>query len=187
MTPQMLRTFVTDRLFKGAKQKISRLTRRQSTFVPALSLEEYRPHPEELAKQASRRMDTTHGLAAILRDARKAALLRMSRRYISQPRSLGRRKSLTLRLQCAGKMPLQHRARDRVGLLQIDAPVFQLVERYPRIGHRAAHVGARRGHAEIAIQILHLRFAMARGPEIYSARLNSPTSPPVARARLNVS
>jgi hypothetical protein len=37
----------------------------------------YRPHPEELAKQASRRMDTTHGLAAILRDARKRALLRM--------------------------------------------------------------------------------------------------------------
>jgi hypothetical protein len=36
-----------------------------------------RPHPEELAKQASRRMDTTHGLAAILRDARKGALLRM--------------------------------------------------------------------------------------------------------------
>ena len=36
-----------------------------------------RPHPEELAKQASRRMATTHGLAAILRDARKGALLRM--------------------------------------------------------------------------------------------------------------
>src|SRR5258707_8464195 len=36
-----------------------------------------RPHPEELAKQASRRMDTTPGLAAILRDARKGALLRM--------------------------------------------------------------------------------------------------------------
>jgi 2-polyprenyl-6-methoxyphenol hydroxylase-like FAD-dependent oxidoreductase len=35
-----------------------------------------RPHPEELAKQASRRMDATHGLAAILRDARKGALLR---------------------------------------------------------------------------------------------------------------
>src|SRR6266850_6114192 len=30
-----------------------------------------RPHPEELAKQASRRMDATQGLAAILRDARK--------------------------------------------------------------------------------------------------------------------
>ena len=37
----------------------------------------YCPHPEELAKQASRRMDATHGLAAILRDARKGALLRM--------------------------------------------------------------------------------------------------------------
>src|SRR5882724_11055374 len=39
--------------------------------------EEYRPHPEELAKQASRRMDATYGLATILRDARKSALLRM--------------------------------------------------------------------------------------------------------------
>ena len=46
--------------------------------------EEHRPHPEELAKQASRRMDTTHGLAAILRDARKGALLRMrSEKYFT--------------------------------------------------------------------------------------------------------
>jgi hypothetical protein len=37
------------------------------------------PHPEELAKQASRRMNNaaTHEFAAILRDARKGALLRM--------------------------------------------------------------------------------------------------------------
>jgi len=33
--------------------------------------ERYGPHPEELAKQASRRMDAKQGLAAILRDARK--------------------------------------------------------------------------------------------------------------------
>src|ERR1700687_3804733 len=44
--------------------------------------EEYCPHPEELAKQASRRMDTTHELAAILRDARKCALLRMRKRRV---------------------------------------------------------------------------------------------------------
>src|SRR6202790_1889836 len=69
------------------------------------------------------------------------------------------------RFQRAGKMPLQHRARDGVGLLQVDAPIFQLVERYPRIGHRAAHIGSRRYHAEIAIEILHLRLAMARGTE----------------------
>jgi hypothetical protein len=72
---------------------------------------------------------------------------------------------LPLRLQRAGKMPLQHRARDGVGLLQIDAPVFQLVEGYPRVGHRAPHIGSWRVHAEIAVQLLHLRFAMARGPE----------------------
>src|SRR3979490_986387 len=40
-------------------------------------VKQYSPHPEELAKQASRRMDATYGLAAILRDARKSALLRM--------------------------------------------------------------------------------------------------------------
>src|SRR6266404_9424300 len=33
----------------------------------------YGPHPEELAKQASRRMDAKQGLAAILRDARGRA------------------------------------------------------------------------------------------------------------------
>src|ERR1700676_664637 len=36
-----------------------------------IAREGYGPHPEELAKQASRRMDATQGLAAILRDARK--------------------------------------------------------------------------------------------------------------------
>jgi hypothetical protein len=51
-----------------------------SSFETALTrllraCEEYRPHPEELAKQASRRMDATQELAAILRDARKGALL----------------------------------------------------------------------------------------------------------------
>src|ERR1700730_13199121 len=46
--------------------------------------EEYRPHPEELAKQASRRMDATYGLTAILRDARKSALLRMRSEIFSQ-------------------------------------------------------------------------------------------------------
>src|ERR1700724_4277504 len=44
----------------------------------------YRPHPEELAKQASRRMDTTHRLPAILRDARKRALLRMRSVFITR-------------------------------------------------------------------------------------------------------
>jgi hypothetical protein len=43
-------------------------------------VKKYCPHPEELAKQASRRMDTTPGLAAILRDARKGALLQRQRR-----------------------------------------------------------------------------------------------------------
>jgi hypothetical protein len=52
-------------------------------------VKKYGPHPEELAKQASRRMDTTHGLAAILRDARKGALLRMRSEIYSPPPSRG--------------------------------------------------------------------------------------------------
>src|ERR1700753_876211 len=36
-----------------------------------------RPHPEELAKQASRRMEAGSGFAAILQDAAKTPLLRM--------------------------------------------------------------------------------------------------------------
>jgi hypothetical protein len=47
------------------------------------------PHPEELTKQASRRMDATHGLAAILRDARKGALLRMRPEGYSLARQRG--------------------------------------------------------------------------------------------------
>src|SRR5882762_5923515 len=54
------------------------LTLRDAAKAPLLrAYDEYRPHPEELAKQASRRMDTMHGLAAILRDAAKRPLLRM--------------------------------------------------------------------------------------------------------------
>src|SRR6058998_2374745 len=67
-------------------------------------------------------------------------------------------------------MPLQYGARDRIGLLQIDAPVFQFVERDPHVGDGAAHIGSWRDHAEIAVQILHLRFAMARGTEFIEHR-----------------
>src|SRR5260370_9846236 len=58
--------------------------------VPANEpVKKYGPHPEELAKQASRRMDAPPGLAAILRDARKGALLRMRSEIYSQPRTPG--------------------------------------------------------------------------------------------------
>jgi hypothetical protein len=40
---------------------------------------------EELATQASRRMDATRGVAAILRDARKGALLRMRSTSVAGP------------------------------------------------------------------------------------------------------
>ena len=59
---------------------------------------------------------------------------------------------------------------NRIGFLQVDAPVFQLVERDPHVGDGAAHIGPGRDHAEIAIQILHLRFAIPRGTEFIKHR-----------------
>src|SRR5258708_7741750 len=70
-----------------------------------------------------------------------------------------------LRLQRAREMPLQDRGRDRVGFLQVDAPILQFVERNAGIGNGATYIGSRRDHAEIAVQILHLRLAMTRGAE----------------------
>ena len=63
--------------------------------------EGYGPHPEELAKQASRRMVATLGLAAILRDARKGALLRMRSEIYSQPPS----RAMTTGNVVAGRRP----------------------------------------------------------------------------------
>ena len=59
-------------------------------------------------------------------------------------------------------------------LLQVHAPVLQFVERNARVGDRAAHEGPRRDHAEIAVEILHLRFAMARGAELVQHGRKSP-------------
>jgi hypothetical protein len=58
-------------------------------------------------------------------------------------------------------MPLQHGDRLRVGFLQIDAPVFQFVQRYTRVGYRAPYEGSRRDHTKVAVEILQLRFAVA--------------------------
>src|SRR5579871_2881818 len=62
-------------------------------------------------------------------------------------------------------MPLEHGFRRGVGFLAVDAPVFQLFERDPNARDSATHIGARRDHAEIAVKILHLGLADARGTE----------------------
>src|SRR5579872_7564585 len=56
-------------------------------------------------------------------------------------------------------MPLQHRLGGGIGLLPIDAPVFQLFERDRCPGHRTTHIRARSDHAKIAIEILDLGLA----------------------------
>src|SRR3954468_24957162 len=89
----------------------------------------------------------------------------------SEP-SPGRRRSVTryprenLLLHLRWIVPLQHRLRLGIGLLQIDAPVFQLVERNAYVGDGAADIGSRRDHAKVAVEILHLRFTAARGAEL---------------------
>ena len=62
-------------------------------------------------------------------------------------------------------MALQHGLGARVGLLQVDAPVFQFLQRDRHAGHGAAHERARPHDAEIAVEELDLRFPRhGRGP-----------------------
>jgi hypothetical protein len=101
----------------NSRQLIAHALATPSTIITReRACEECRPHPEELAKQASRRMVTTHGLAAILRDARKGALLRMRKTrwrgmtalYGAAPRPrLQHREHLAI--EAAGTRPLQPR------------------------------------------------------------------------------
>ena len=65
-------------------------------------------------------------------------------------------------LRRPGIVPLQHRLGRRIGLLQFDAPVFQLLERDRHVGDRAAHECARPDHAEVAVEIFHLRLPRHR-------------------------
>src|SRR5664279_4253114 len=69
---------------------------------------------------------------------------------------------------------LQHRLRRGIGLLPIDAPVFELLERDRHAGHRAAHKGARPRDAEIAIEVFHLRLAVHRRGAIVAIEQRQP-------------
>ena len=86
-----------------------------------------------------------------------------------------------VRLNSAGRLfralrlaPLQHRLRRGIGLLQIDAPVFELLERDRHAGHRAAHKGAGAHHAEIAIEVFHLGLAAHRRGAIIAIEQRRP-------------
>lgn len=57
-------------------------------------------------------------------------------------------------------MALQDGAWESVGLLQIDAPVLQFVEWNTSIGNSATDIGSWRNHPEIAVKVLHTRFAL---------------------------
>src|SRR5277367_5293770 len=59
----------------------------------------------------------------------------------------------------ARTLALQHRLRRRIGLLKIDAPVAQFLERNRRAGHGAAHEGAWPHDTEIAVEIFDFGLA----------------------------
>src|ERR1700716_2990484 len=62
----------------------------------------------------------------------------------------------------AGIQALQHRLGPRIGLLALDAPVFQLLERDRHPGDGAAHEGAGPQHAEITVEVADFRLPRHR-------------------------
>jgi hypothetical protein len=54
-----------------------------------------------------------------------------------------------------GMQTLQHRLRIRIGLLQLNAPIFQFLQRNRYAGHRATYKGSRPHNAEIAVEIFN--------------------------------
>ena len=77
--------------------------------------------------------------------------------------------------------PLHHRLGRGIGLLELDAPVFQLLERDRHAGHGAAHEGARPHDAEIPVEKLdlglsrHRRRAIVAVQQRYSPSLTDKT------------
>ena len=57
---------------------------------------------------------------------------------------------------------LEHRFRAYIGLLPLNAPIFQLLERDRRAGDRTAHEGAGAHDAKISVKITDLRFSGGR-------------------------
>src|SRR5690349_2251662 len=80
--------------------------------------------------------------------------------------------------------PLQHRLGARIGLLPLDTPVLELLERYGDAGHGAAHEGARPHHPEIAVEVAD--FGLARGRPMIVAVEHLCRSSPAARDRPNI-
>src|ERR1700730_1535565 len=78
-------------------------------------------------------------------------------------------------------LPLEHGIGPGIGLLALDAPVLELLERDRHAGDRAAHIGARPHHAEIAIELLDLRLAghgRARIEAVEHGGLHGSRAPP---------
>src|ERR1700730_10282161 len=70
----------------------------------------------------------------------------------------------------SGEMPLQHGFRIDVGLLQVNAPIFQLFERDRQAGHRATHEGTRPHDAKIAVKVFDLGLTRHGGRTIGSVQ-----------------
>ena len=67
------------------------------------------------------------------------------------------RRTARLVLHPPRRVALQHRFGRRIGLLQFHIPVFQLFQRDRHVGDGAAHESAGPNHAEVPVEIFHLR------------------------------
>src|SRR6185312_1772188 len=80
-------------------------------------------------------------------------------------------------------MTLQDRLRRRIGFLQIDAPVFELLKRNRHAGYGAADKCTWPNDAEIAVKIFYFRLAIHRRVAIITIEQKRP---PMSGAHLNI-
>src|SRR5262245_33511993 len=70
-------------------------------------------------------------------------------------------------------MALQDRLGGRIGFLQIDAPIFELLKRNRHPCHSAAHEGTWPHDAEIAIEVFYLCLAVHRRRTVIAVKQQS--------------
>jgi len=72
---------------------------------------------------------------------------------------------------------LDHRLGRGVGLLQVDAPIFEFLDRDGLAGDRAAHKGAGLDHAEVAVEEFDHGFAVHRRGTVIAIEQERPPFP----------
>src|SRR5205823_14556514 len=79
-------------------------------------------------------------------------------------------------------MAFEHRLGIRISLLQLDVPIFELLERDGHAGDRTTHEAARLDDAEIPVEVFHLRLAChGTGPIVAVEHVRPPLRVPSTR------